>query len=494
MAEIHGLSAVQLRDALRTGDVSARETAAHFLARIEAQNPGLGAFVTVTAKQAMADAGAADALYARVSRGSSDESLPLLHGVPLAFKDLTDVAGVVTTHGSAALDHKPAPVDGALAAALKGAGVISLGKTQVPEFGLTAYSENLIAPPSRNPHALSRSSGGSSGGSAAAVAAGLVPFAPGTDGGGSVRIPAAACGLVGLKPGRGLVPAGESWGDPAKLVVAGPLARSAEDAALMLDALVPADGTDGPGYLDAVSRGPGRLRIGMSLDSPWSAIFPFNPDAEALDALATGVRLLTDAGHDAVETTVRYDNRYPDAFTTAWTAGVGTARIAPQREALLTPLTRTFRRRAQQRSAAKLNESLAFLRQFQRDTVAQYAEWDLMLMPSLAQTPRPVGWFTGAAHGDGHWPAAEWAGDADGDYRKQCEYAPWSSMVNVCGLPAISIPVHWTGSAGAGLTGGPGLTDRPGAGPGSGLPMGIQLVGPMGSEALLLQVAVQLGF
>ena len=146
--------------------------------------------------------------------------------MPTAFKDLTDVAGVVTTHGSAALEHKPAPADGALAATLKGAGVVSLGKTQVPEFGLTAYSENRIAPPSRNPYALSRSSGGSSGGSAAAVAAGLLPFAPGSDGGGSIRIPAAACGLVGLKPGRGLVPAGESTGDPAGLVgrrPAGPL-------------------------------------------------------------------------------------------------------------------------------------------------------------------------------------------------------------------------------------------------------------------------------
>ena len=167
----------------------------------------------------MAEARAADSLQPRIP--SAD--LPLLHGMPLAFKDLTDVAGVVTTHGSAALDHKPAASDSPLAAQLKEAGVIPLGKTQVPEFGLTAYSENRIAPPSRNPHALSRSSGGSSGGSAAAVAAGLLPFAPGTDGGGSIRIPAAACGLVGLKPGRGLVPAGESLGDPARLVVAGPL-------------------------------------------------------------------------------------------------------------------------------------------------------------------------------------------------------------------------------------------------------------------------------
>ncbi|AXJ09539.1 amidase [Arthrobacter sp. PM3] len=473
MADIHELSAVQLRDALRSGELSARQATDHFLDRVEAGNPHLGAFITVTAEQARRDAVAADRL--RTLAGRSGDALAALHGIPVAFKDLTDVAGVVTTHGSAALEQKAALADGALAAALKAAGVISLGKTQVPEFGLTAYSENRIAPPSRNPYALSRSSGGSSGGSAAAVAAGLVPFAPGSDGGGSVRIPAAACGLVGLKPGRGLVPAGESSGDPAQLVVAGPLARTAADAALLLGALVP--GAPGASYLEVTAHEPRKLRIGVSLDSPWQTAFPFAPDPEALDALADGVARLEAAGHEMSEAAIRYDNRYPDAFTTAWTAGVGSARIAPQREALLTPLTRTFRRRAQQRSAAKLDESLRFLRQFQHDTTAQYAQWDLILTPALAQTPRPVGWFTAASHGDGYWPAAEWEGDADRDYRKQCEFAPWSSMVNVCGLPAISIPVHWTGGTA-----------------GSGLPMGIQLIGPAGSEGLLLQVAAQLGF
>lgn len=479
MAEIHELSAVELRDALRSGELSSRQATGHFLDRIAAENPHLGAFITVTAEQALLDAAMADESHARATRDGT--RLAPLHGMPVAFKDLTDVAGVVTTHGSAALDHKPALTDGALVATLKGAGVVSLGKTQVPEFGLTAYSENRIAPPSRNPHALSRSSGGSSGGSAAAVAAGLVPFAPGSDGGGSVRIPAAACGLVGLKPGRGLAPAGESSGDPAGLVVSGPLARSAADVALLLDAMVkgtdPGTGSTDSSYLELSAQDPPGLRIGVSLDSPWQTIFPFTPDPAALDALAEGIRRLEAAGHETSEASIRYDNRYPGAFTTAWTAAVGDARITPQREALLTPLTRTFRRRAQQRGPAKLAESLGFLRQFQRDTIAQYAAWDLMLMPALAQTPRPVGWFTGAAHGDGYWPAAEWAGDADGDYRKQCEYAPWSSMVNVCGLPAISIPVHWTGGA-----------------KGAGLPMGVQLIGPMGSEALLLQLAAQLGF
>jgi amidase len=226
-----------------------------------------------------------------------------------------------------------------------------------------------------------------------------------------------------------------------------------------------------------VDQEPPRLRIGVTLDSPWQGTFPFTPEQDAMDALQAGEKLLEGAGHALGDAGVRYDNRYPDAFTTAWTAAVGAARISPHREALLAPLTRTFRRRAQQRSAAKLNEALAFLRQFERDTVTQYAQWDLLLMPALAQTPRPVGWFTGTAQGSASWPAAQWAGDADGDYRKQCEFAPWSSMVNVCGLPAITIPVHWTGGAA-----------------GQGLPMGIQLVGPMGSEVLLLQVARQVGF
>ncbi|MHC6591430.1 amidase [Arthrobacter sp. C152] len=468
MTELHELSAVALRDQLRHGDVSAVEAASHFLARIEHRNPLLGAFITVTADLALEQARAADALRST----AVVEDLPLLHGMPLAFKDLTDVAGVVTTHGSAALDHKPAPADSPLVALFRETGALTLGKTQVPEFGLTAYSENRIAPPSRNPHALSRGSGGSSGGSAAAVADGLLPFAPGSDGGGSVRIPAAACGLVGLKPGRGVVVAGESPGDPARLVVPGPLAGSAADAALMMDALVP-----GGQFLATIGEPPPRLRIGVTLDSPWANTFPFTPEHEALAALRAGETLLEHAGHTLSAAAIRYDNRYPDAFTTAWTAGVGAARISPSREALLAPLTRTFRRRAQQRSPAKLAEALAFLRQFQHDTVAQYGQWDLLLMPALAQTPRPVGWFTGTEHGGDRWPSAQWPGDADGDYRRQCEFAPWSSMVNVCGLPAITLPVYWTGGA-----------------LGQGLPMGIQLVGPAGSEALLLRVAHQLGY
>ncbi|WP_077488254.1 amidase [Sinomonas mesophila] len=479
-------SALALRDALRSGEVSAREAAAHFLARIEDRNRLLGAFVRVTAERALDDAAAADALHARLARDGRLDELPPLHGVPTAHKDLADVEGVPTTHGSAAIDARPAPADSALVALLRAAGAVSLGKTQVPEFGLTAYSENRIAPPSRNPHGLALSSGGSSGGSAAAVAAGLVPFAAGSDGGGSIRIPAAACGIVGLKLGRGLVPAGQAAGESgaSRFVVTGPLAASAEDAALLLDVLTgaapsgavgAAAGSAGPlaalggnralaarhagTYADAVVREPRRLRIAVSLTSPWDGRYPVEPDADAHEALRRAVVRLEDAGHLVAEADLRFDNRYPDAFTAAWTAGVGTARIPPTREPLLTPLTRAFRRRAQQRSRAKLEESLVFLHGFERDMVAQLSGWDAVLSPALAQSPRPVGWFSGGP---------DWRATADDDYRRQCEFAPWSSWVNVCGLPAVVATTHWDAA---------------------GLPAGVQLVGHGGSEAILLRLA-----
>ena len=468
-------TALALRDALRSGQVSAREAAEHFLARIDREDALLGAFVTVTAERALDDARAADTLHARLSREGRLDELPPLHGVPTAFKDLADVEGVPTTHGSAAVDARPAPADSALVALLRAAGAVSLGKTQVPEFGLTAYSENRIAPPSRNPHGLALGSGGSSGGSAAAVAAGLVPLAAGSDGGGSIRIPAAACGIVGLKLGRGLVPAGQAAGESgaSRFVVTGPLAGSAEDAALLLDVLTGArnrdpapSGGDLPPvprhagtYADAVIRQPPRLRIAVSLTSPWDARYPVEPDAGALEALRRAVVRLEEAGHLVAEADLRFDNRYPDAFTAAWTAGVGTARIPPSREPLLTPLTRAFRRRAQQRSRAKLEESIAFLHGFERDMVAQLSGWDAVLSPALAQSPRPVGWFSGGP---------DWRATADEDYRRQCEFAPWSSWVNVCGLPSVVATTHWDAA---------------------GLPAGVQLVGHAGSEALLLQLA-----
>ncbi|EMY32837.1 amidase, partial [Arthrobacter crystallopoietes BAB-32] len=157
MSDLYELTAVEQRDALRRGEVSARELTEHYLARIESLNPELGAFITVTAEKALERARAADEFQAHGGQ------LRRLHGLPLAFKDLTDVAGVKTTHGSRAVEHAVAASNHTLVEVLERAGAISLGKTQVPEFGLTSYSENRIAPPARNPLAPATSAGGSSG-------------------------------------------------------------------------------------------------------------------------------------------------------------------------------------------------------------------------------------------------------------------------------------------------------------------------------------------
>ncbi|NKX55110.1 amidase [Arthrobacter mobilis] len=456
MAELHELTALQQRDAIRRGEVGALELTRHYLARIEQLNPRLGAFVTVTAEAALAHARAADEQQAHGAE------LPRLHGLPLAFKDLTDVAGVATTHGSSALDHEPARFSHTLVQVLQEAGAVSLGKTQVPEFGLTAYSENRVAAPARNPLDPALSPGGSSGGSAAAVAAGLLPFAPGTDGGGSIRIPAAATGILGLKPGRGRVPAGSPGEHPGALVVAGPLARTAADAGLLLDAMVDepvarAAWPGEPGFLAAALHAEGRFRIGVSTASPFAAAYPLGLEPEAQAALDAGIRLLAGLGHDVAETNFRYDNRYPQAFHTVWTASLAGLQIPARREAQLMPLTRAFRLRSLRRPPGALEQALAVLARFAEDTRAQYAAYDLVLTPALAQTPRPLGWYTGV--------------DPEADYMRQCQYSPYSSMVNVCGLPAVAVPVHTTAQ---------------------GLSMGIQLIGRPGAEAQLLAVAAQL--
>ncbi|WP_159617326.1 amidase [Arthrobacter zhaoguopingii] len=458
MSELSSLSALTLRDALASGEVGARELTEHYLQRIEERNPALGAFLTVTAEQALQEADAADA------RRAAGGPLPLLHGLPLAHKDLTEVAGVPTTYGTAALPAAVTEEDSPLVAVLRAAGAISLGKTQVPEFGLSAYSENLIGPPARNPLHPELSPGGSSGGSAAAVAAGLIPFAPGTDGGGSVRIPAAATGLVGLKPNRGRVPSGSGQADLGQFVVAGPLARNAADAALLLDALVAEPGyrstaaaAPAGSFLSAARRAEGRFRIGVSTLSPFESAFSITLDAPARDALEAGIRALGAAGHDVVEAPLTYDPRYHAAFQTVWTAALAIAPIAGEDEAKLTPLAGTLRQRARTRPATELTEAIAVLRQFEYDTIRQYADYDMILTPALGMTPRPIGWYTDA--------------DADTDYERQCRYSPFTSMVNVCGLPALVVPTLRTAE---------------------GLSMAIQLIGRPSAEADLLAVCAQL--
>ncbi|MFV0435416.1 MAG: amidase [Leucobacter sp.] len=458
-------TAVELRDALRAGEVTAREATEHYLARI-ASRSDLGAFVSVTTENAIEEADKADAKREAIRRRDRLDShaLPPLHGLPTAHKDLSNVAGAITTHGSAAVPHLVARRDYPGVAVLRKAGTISLGKTQVPEFGLNAYSENLIAPPARNPLDPALTPGGSSGGSAAAVAAGLLPVAPGSDAGGSIRIPSLACGLVGLKAGLGTIITDLAQGDhdefgAQRLAVTGPIARTAEDAAMLFDAMQGAQGDEDDSALRAVREADALsgLRIGMSTASPFDAVYPTSLSPEAAQAYDIAAARLANRNHLIEQAKLRYDPRYTEVFTSCWMASLSLLKLSTEAERLLTPFTRLYRERALSKSQRQHFASARELQRIGTGLRQAWSRYDVMLTPGLTTTPPRIGAFTSLS--------------PDDDYKLQCEWTPYTSMVNVSGLPAIAVPI---------------LTLP------SGLSMGVHLIGGEGSEPQLLQLAQQL--
>ncbi len=460
MTQLHDLTALEQAAAVRSGEVSPTELVRHSLGRIEALDAGLGAFVTVTPERALAGAAAAE----RRIRAGGD--LPPLLGVPTAIKDLTSTAGVRTTSGSrVTADHVPA-VDDAVVTRLAAAGTISLGKTNTPEFGFPCYTDNDLVGPARCPWDPGLLAGGSSGGAAVAVAAGLVPFAQGSDGGGSIRIPASINGLVGLKPARGRVSNAPSGSEITGLVTHGPLARTVRDAAAMLDAMAgPEPGDPGwaaplaPGetFLAAAGRAPGTLRIAVVPGSPVPGDPPLQPEIAA--ALADAARLLGDLGHDLEEAPAGLVGpEVMPAFEQVWALSAATLPVPPGRVGELRPLTRELRARGLALSARDAMLAMGALRSFARLFVQATAAYDVLLAPVVTMTPRPVGWFD--ADGDGA-----------GDFERNKRYSAFPALCNVTGQPAVSVPLHWT----------PG-----------GLPVGTMLVGRPADEVTLISLAAQL--
>jgi amidase len=246
LVDICSLSAIELARLIRTGTLSARDVVGASLARISAINPAVNAIVTVAADGAMAAAGAADERFARSGTAGP------LHGLPIAYKDLQPTAGIRTTFGSPVFRDYVPSADSPLVARLKGAGAITIGKTNTPEFGAGSQTFNPIFGPTLNPYDTTKTCGGSSGGAAVALACRMLPLADGSDMGGSLRNPAAFCGVVGLRPSAALVGADLSSGW-ASLTVDGPMARSVADVAMLLDAIrVPA--ADAADRLAEVSR------------------------------------------------------------------------------------------------------------------------------------------------------------------------------------------------------------------------------------------------
>ena len=466
MFELHHLSALEQLDWLRRGEVTPRELVDHYLERIARLDSGpqaLGAFTTVTAEAARERA---DRLGGDAASGTGLSKAALLWGLPLGDKDLWRRAGVRTTFGSRAFaDFVPETSD-ELVAALEAAGSVSLGKTNAPEFGMPSYTESRVAPPARNPYHPDLGAGGSSGGAAVAVAAGLLPVAPGSDGGGSIRIPAAATGLVGLKPSRGRVPVAAGFDSLAGLVAPGPIARTVGDAALLLDAMVASapyrfatepPRWDGGAYLNAAVRGEGRFQLGVTTSSPWETGYQLEIDPESLEALAVATRELDAIGHGLEEFTMDPEEGYPAAFRTIWQAGAAGIPVEGAQLELMEPLTAWLVERGRAVTARELAEALRWLTGFERRTITRFSSYDAVLTPALAMTPRPLGWYDQQ--------------DAEHNFAQQVQYTPFTSFVNVSGLPAITLPVHQTTE---------------------GLPMGVQLIGRPGGEHVLLAIGAQL--
>ncbi|MCU0265788.1 MAG: amidase, partial [Actinomycetia bacterium] len=320
MSELHDLTALEQAAAVRRREVSPVELAEHYLARIDRLADDLGAFITVTPELALEQARAAEDA---VRRADDPADLPVLHGLPVPVKDLNFVAGVRCTLGSLTYDLVPFGDDNVVQA-LRAGSLAFTGKTNTPEFGLPCYTENAVAPPARTPWDRSRSAGGSSGGAAAAVAGGLAPVAHGSDGGGSVRIPASVCGLVGIKPSRGRISNGPLRDPVGDLVTNGPLARTVADAAALLDVMAgpfPGDPyvalplPPGETFLDHATRDPGRLRIGR-YRTPVIASTEVHPECVA--AFEESSQLLADLGHEVVDVDPPFGPELVPMFEVLW--------------------------------------------------------------------------------------------------------------------------------------------------------------------------------
>lgn len=471
MSDLHELTALETAEAVRRGDTSVLELVDHALARAETLGARLGAFAVLTPDRARAAAAALDAAPAPSSGP--------LHGVPTAIKDLTATAGVRTGRGSVvSRDWIPA-VDDDLVGLLRDAGTVSLGKTAVPEFGLPCYTEPADAAPAVTPWDVSRSAGGSSGGAAAAVAAGVLPVAHGSDGGGSIRIPASVCGLVGLKTTRGRVPVGPAGGDPAGLSVPGPLARTVADAAALLDALcgrrvwpgealVPGRLPD-DGYLGLVRRGPGpRRRIGLCTTVPYGDLTGLlgpvwtgaQVDPVCVAAAEDTARALESLGHVVEPVDVRLPDEVVGAFLALWSTLALADPVAPADEERLQPLTRMLRARGREVSGIAALGALQTVQVATRRLVTARAGLDAVLTPSVALPPRPVGWFR--------------ADGPETDFARQVAFTPWTAIANMTGEPALGLPTGWPTVDGVTL------------------PVGVTLRGRRGEEDVLLALGAEL--
>jgi amidase len=465
MTDLARLDATAQAQLVRDGEVSATELVEAAIERIERLNPQLNAVIHERFDKARKEA-------SLVAPGDDR----VFAGVPFVHKDLDGFTEGDPYHGGVqalkdagyVADH-----DSYLAAGLKASGLILVGKTNTPELGLQPTTEPAAYGPTHNPWNLDHSTGGSSGGSAASVAAGLVPIGHAGDGGGSIRIPASECGLVGLKPTRDRVSLGPDEGDAWDgLVVRLVVTRSVRDTAAVLDAVsgpMPGDPSSAPPperpYADEVGADVGRLRIGVLATDPTGNV---DTHEDCVAAAEDAGRLLESLGHTV-------EAAYPPAMGEAEATGhittfflanvardvdhVGELLGRPVTEDDVEPTTWFVSEGGRGITAAQYLTTKAWLQSWSRRVAEWWGEYDLLVTPTIAEPPPALGEFSGTAEN----PIRGFA--------KSAAIVPFAMPFNVTGQPGISVPLFWNDG---------------------GLPIGTQLVADLGREDLLIQVAAQL--
>lgn len=446
-------SALEQADLIRRKELSPLELTQLYLQRIQQLDGQLGSFFTVIADQSIAEA---TAKTEQLAQNSSD--LPPLFGVPIAIKDLNAVAGVPFTFGSKALQGYVAPYDDGIVTRIRQAGCVILGKTATSEMGSLPYTEPDGFPPARNPWNLDHTAGGSSGGAAAAVAAGLLPIAQGSDGGGSIRIPACCCGIVGIKPARGRVsyaPVGDAL---SGLATNGSLGRTVADAAALLDVM---SGyiTGDPYWLPdpeipfvevahrAAQAPPASLRVAFSeLLPPMKSVHPLC--AEAVQKIA---KLLEDLGHQ-VEADRPDCTSLVEPFQVVWRTGVSAGNIPPE---ALQPFNRWLSDHND--SSGTYQKAVWAIQVMARRFVAFFDRYDVLVLPTLSQPAIRVG---------------EWATlSYEETLERVIQWITPCPLANAAGLPSIAIPAGFTPE---------------------GLPLGVQIIGRPAAEATIIALAAQI--
>ncbi|MDP3896770.1 MAG: amidase [Mesorhizobium sp.] len=458
-ADYEAHDATGLAALVQNGEISARELVETAIARIEALNPSINAVILKAYDQAL------DELDRRTDR-------PSFLGVPYLVKDLhAPVRGLPLTNGSRMFVDPPATFDSTLIARLRAAGFVMLGRTNSPEFGLSASTEPHRYGPTRNPWNRARIAGGSSGGAGAAVASGMLPAAHATDSGGSIRIPASCNGLVGLKPTRGLNPYGPHRGDAAHGIShEHAVTRTVRDTAAILDVTAGPD-VGAPyfsrppegGFVAALARPPRRLRIGFWTRSLEDAAI----DPECVSAVTGAARLLEGLGHSVEERRPDFDWRtiVESQFNVLMT-GLGPMvammerqRGRPLSDGELEPQTAAVVARGRVASLEFYLGNLTRMQLEVRRMAAFFEEFDVFVTPTMATPPPPLGCL----------PTDD--GDVEGFLAKVLALAPFAAPFNASGQPAVSLPLHWSAD---------------------GLPVGVQFAGRYGEDATLLALAAQL--